>query len=179
MGWNINGYIEVWDDYRKEWEGVVDVVPLVDRDYDFFGLLFGVQNHTGLAPLTTPRGVPADVSRQAARELQRCPDSWFEHTWVRLDELHALNWDQVVITNREFWHKAGRTDGAGMIHQRREDLPDGTRWEENGEVHFIGTLTGNQLLAKSREWRVLLGILDVFGREHGDERVRLVVWFDA
>jgi len=66
MGVDMCGWVEVKDvrsfipAERQEWHGVVTTNFIVDRDYDMFGLLFGIQNFCNLPPVVGTRGFPVD-----------------------------------------------------------------------------------------------------------------------
>ena len=61
------------------------------RNYDSFALMANVRNNGDTVPIDEPRGLPADVTAEAARELAFGGD-FHSHSWLTLAEIKkALN----------------------------------------------------------------------------------------
>ena len=56
------------------------------RNYDSFALMANVRNNGDTVPIDEPRGLPADVTAEAARELAFGGD-YHSHSWLTLAEI--------------------------------------------------------------------------------------------
>lgn len=76
--------------FEAHWGHPLDL----DRDYDLFALLAGVRNSIEIEPITTPRGLPDDLSA-ALQAIWTEVEVWCHHpSWLTLDELLRFDWDQ-------------------------------------------------------------------------------------
>jgi len=76
-----------------------------ERNYDLFGMLADVRNGLGPAgcvtgsgfnPISTPKGLPDDVSPEVKRESEESGLPLHSHSWLTLAELNAYDWNQVA-----------------------------------------------------------------------------------
>ncbi len=80
---------------------------LTNRSYALFGWLVGVNNYSGVTPLSAPRGLPDDFPFD-----ERVGEHTF--SWLLLDELFAVDYDQIVENRRvTFVNENGIRDGSG------------------------------------------------------------------
>lgn len=103
MGTDIHMFAEVRSDGRwkkvgwvfDDGDGGMTDHPYDGRNYRLFAALAGVRNGYGEAvtPISTPRGLPADVSPEVQSESH---DDDYSHSWLLLSELLAYDWNQVV-----------------------------------------------------------------------------------
>lgn len=119
--------------WPNKWHGKYSDEPAttpqfrLDRDYSMFAILAGVRNGQGFAgcdlgdgftPISQPKGVPDDISEEAAGVLSN------EHTptWISLREILEYDWTQAtemrgVVSAAEFeewerlkeWHPAPKS----------------------------------------------------------------------
>ena len=76
-----------------------------ERNYDLFAMLADVRNERGFdgcvtgggfKPISTPRGLPDDVSPEVRRESDELGLGFHSHSWLTLAELKACDWNQVA-----------------------------------------------------------------------------------
>ena len=81
----------------EKWEAIPDVAPFAWRNYRIFSFLAGVRNYSAIAPISEPRGFPADM-----REIDRdtYEDVYWNHyhsySWLLLEELLSFNYDTQI-----------------------------------------------------------------------------------
>lgn len=82
---------------RGEWTEVIVEDFLSDTNYALFGWLANVRNYSAVIPLDVPRGLPSDFAYDGT-----CYDRVGEHdfSWFTIDELLAVNFDQIVENRR-------------------------------------------------------------------------------
>jgi hypothetical protein len=77
-----------------------------DRNYDLFAILADVRNGYGFAgcvtgrgftPISPPKGLPKDVSKEVQSESDRWNGDGHSHSWFTIAELDKYKWDQETI----------------------------------------------------------------------------------
>src|SRR5579862_8070684 len=63
-----------------------------EKDYDLFAILAGVRNSKELEPMSRDRGIPGDISAEAAATIA----SDHSHTWITLADVLAYWWTRNV-----------------------------------------------------------------------------------
>ncbi|MGH2485685.1 MAG: hypothetical protein ACRDHE_06715 [Ktedonobacterales bacterium] len=99
MGSDILGWVEVYDPPSEEWQGIIRINRLVERNYRMFGSLFDHRNDTWFVPLAAQRGVPAFPSTQAIVEGCEPEDGAVDATWILWREINAINWEEKAATD--------------------------------------------------------------------------------
>jgi hypothetical protein len=98
------------DPYADEGEESRLIVDYIDcfyseRNYDLFAMLADVRNErsfagcvtgSGFKPISTPRGLPDDISPEVKRESDELGLGFHSHSWLTLTELNAYDWNQVA-----------------------------------------------------------------------------------
>jgi hypothetical protein len=97
------------------------------RNYKLFAILADVRNNYGFAgtytgerlnPITSPRGLPADVSREVQEESDYWDCDGHDHSYLTVAEILAYDWDQTAILTR-------------LVNDvKRGDLPEGGHAEK-------------------------------------------------
>lgn len=86
-----------WYDQRDEFYG--------DRNYNLFAILADVRNGHGFAgsktgegfrPISQPRGLPDDISKETKRQSDSMGCDGHSHSWFTLRELLDYDWTQVT-----------------------------------------------------------------------------------
>lgn len=97
MGIDINGFVEV-EREAGWWQSVINVRPLITRNYPVFGLLFGIGEEPvpGWAPVAPERGLPADASDLTVHWRRWWRDA-FGESFLGADEVRRV-WGR-----EEFW----------------------------------------------------------------------------
>ena len=179
MGQDLHGQVEIRGPLR--WRAVVDAGNLLERDSWAHGVLFGQGRVSLFEPLFAGRGLPDDVSG-TTREVA---EGLFAPSWFTLAELEAVDLD--VLSERP-WVEEHREDPDGTTSLVRTysrnplEGPAGERLAAEGELRegdrrwTLEHVSRREALAG---FRVLFEILEVLGRHHGPENVRLVVGFDV
>jgi hypothetical protein len=68
------------------------------KQYNLYAWLADVRNNRGIKPISTPRGLPDDVSS----ELRRKPENWYDgdgthsHTWLSVEQLLDVNYEETI-----------------------------------------------------------------------------------
>ncbi|MEV6140092.1 hypothetical protein AB0L63_29415 [Nocardia sp. NPDC051990] len=201
MGTDIDGAIESRsaDGY---WKVEVDLLDFrLGRDYNAWDCLFGVCGVEELRPLFSHRGLPSDVSdpvwENSAEDYQH------GHTYATWAEVAAVDWDAPLADGPAFYFvgewRPGE-DGELVLYDtvwNRGDLVDAAgdtfggdmvlappAWPPGGEVCLEGVVYRPVVLTarmfappdEGRWARVWTAMRDL-AAEHGDDSVRLVVWF--
>lgn len=202
MGTDIYGFIECrWDrrldEDDRRWHMAIDLAHLYNgRCYAAFGSLFGVRDTASFRPLADQRGLPSDVSREAQADSDAPGASWI--TWA---ELVAADWEEVANEVDECVHEYRRSpDGTWEMQGRNSGLTrfaelsgiddphdlyragrtyaEGTEWPDGDRLFRIGRLRRKDSVPDS-EWGSVWSVMRTLADLHGDEGVRLVVWFDG
>lgn len=206
MGTDIHGLVECrWDrrldEDDRRWNAAIDLDHLYHgRSYAAFGALFGIRDTASFRPLAPGRGLPSDASEEARSGYE----GWgaaHSASWITWAELSAADWDEVAADVDDCVHEYRRgTDGAWELYGRNSDLtrfaevsglssphdlyragrtqPEGTEWHDGDRLFRIGRLTRRQAVGES-EWGAVWAVMRTLAGIHGDEGVRLVVWFDC
>lgn len=207
MGTDIHGFIECrWDRWLDEddraWNQVIDLSHLYNgRDYVAFGSLFGVRDTTSFRALADHRGLPHDVSKEVLADFEPWSDELHGESWITWAELAAADWDEVSNEVDGCVHEFRRSsDGSWKMHGRNSGLtrfaelagltdarqlysagsvfPENTEWPDGGRLFRVGRLRRKDAVPDS-EWGAVWSVMRTLANLHGDEGVRLVVWFDG
>jgi hypothetical protein len=202
MGTDIDGAIEIRSD-DGPWQFEVDLLDFrLGRDHEVWDCLFGVRGTGDVErPLFADRGLPRDVS-DPVREAG-VGDYQHSHTYATWAEVVAVDWD-APLSDGPAWHWAGRwrpgDDGELVLDGVVWATPDlgevaadtfggdlllsPSQWPPDGEVRLGGLVyrpvvpTGRILAPPDRApWDQVWKAMRDLAAEHGDDCVRLVVWF--
>ncbi|WP_279581958.1 hypothetical protein [Fodinicola feengrottensis] len=188
---------------ETSWSAAINLSLLTTaRDYDAFGCLFGVRNYAKFGPIAADRGLPVDVSDVVRQDhAESLEDMGFGDTWIGWDELKAVDWDEFAeapdsrihqyergaagelrmvekaVWSRKFTEVAGITGPVGGYGER--NWPDGTEWVDGTTVFRAERLRRRDALSldSGGDWQPLWDACALLASVHGDENVRLVVWF--
>lgn len=131
MGCDIHLYAERWQAGAQQWVNVpVTLSEFPDRSYRLFGWLAGVRNYSMVGPLVDPRGFPLDASVFVAQEYIDWDMDAHTPSWLTLDELLNVDYDQIVEDRRttkqigpRYWDGAALADaGKGQKQTLRDFL---------------------------------------------------------
>jgi hypothetical protein len=86
MGCDIHLHIEVkihgrWEHYS---------LPNVPRHYRLFTKLAGVREQPGIQPISSPRGLPEDVTYLTKYDAKQLGDDGHSHSWIDAKEIAQL-----------------------------------------------------------------------------------------
>lgn len=205
MGTDIDGVIESRS-ADGSWKVEVDLLDLqLGRDYKAWGCLFDVRGIEELRPLFADRGLPNDVS-DPVRKISTDPDNDYQHshTYATWAEVAAVDWDAPLADGPAFYY-AGEwrpgEDGKLVLHdivwaasgdviEAATDIFGGdlllapSEWPPGGEVCLDGVvyrpvIVTARMFAPPDEghWARLWTAMRDLAAEHGDDNIRLVVWF--
>ena len=100
MSTDITGWVEIKRNDRNDlWLGVVNILPIMNRNYLMFDFLFGGRSENyeeALAPLR--RLQKTEVSRQAE-------SGGNYESWIGLDQLLAIDWTQHQEIFSDDWQR--------------------------------------------------------------------------
>ncbi|BCJ55256.1 hypothetical protein Asp14428_67310 [Actinoplanes sp. NBRC 14428] len=197
MGTDIAGGVEIRPlGPGTPWRLADVCLGALTRNYDAFGLLFGVRNYAGFEPVAPDRGLPDDASPEL-RGLQLVTTE-HGHTWVSWTELTHIDWNAraprvddriheyeqtgegLRLVGKAGHHgKAWRAVAGEDADPRGSSYPEGTEWRAADRIWRVERLSSGDALIGDPELRALLGtVRDLAGR-YGGDNVRLVVWFDS
>jgi hypothetical protein len=163
-----------------------------------FGSLFGVRNEDAFTPAYPNRGLPADESDDVHGDELRAGGGLVAPTWMLWSEIQAINWTEegkkAIRYTVDWEHDEGR-DPAYVytewsdegerwhIRRRRTSVP-GAEWEDyyrekekDFGVYWEATRTRKSVLTAG--WTLLFKIMALLAERYGDDKVRLVAWFDS
>ncbi|MEW2178530.1 hypothetical protein AB0890_19640 [Streptomyces sp. NPDC005406] len=208
MGADIHGFIECrsrWAGPRDTWSAAVDLnLVYLGRDYDAFGCLFGVRNYAGFAPLAAERGLPELISDAARADFDEWASDAHSPSWIGWSEVKRVDWDEPAETvdrriheyeevngtwvlvgkagwSARFARAAGLPAGpstAGDDPYGRRDWPEGAEWRDGDRLYRLERMTRREAVPPEGEWKPVWSVMEALGAVHGDENVRLTVWFD-
>jgi hypothetical protein len=187
LGTDIRGRVEIKDEWLDDWVSVVNIGPILSRQYDMFACLFGVMNYANFRPLAPERGIPADTSQEVARDLLDHEQNALFPTWIGWDEIQAIDWNEAGIKPDERVHRYEMQDGGHLryvskgVHPYSDMLnfDEEYSWEEDdGYVYKIETISRAAALEGDPGWPLLFKIMDLLARQNPRRLVRLVVWFE-
>ncbi|MFI2114425.1 hypothetical protein ACH489_08150 [Streptomyces rubiginosohelvolus] len=205
MGTDISGFIEYrapGDDQEPVWFGAHDLSPLNDdvRNYDAFGCLFGVRNYANFRPLAAGRGFPSDASAALSAQFAQLAewygeDGFHSATWITWAEVKAVNWDEPAekpdsrlhqyrqtpsglrMTGKASW-SAEFAEAVGLERGHVREWPEGAEWLIGDTLYRSVTIRRRDAVTETGEWRPVWEAMRGLAEQHGDDNVRLVVWFD-
>ncbi len=191
MGTDIIGWVE-FKSAQGEWNHVIDIGLLIDRNYDAFGCLFGVKNYAQFTPLAADRGLPDDLSPQVRHAAEETGEYAFGHTWVTWAELSQLDLRQTAAKVDERIHRyrhgvdgklifegkaVWSADLVGVLGAGTLAPSEGQQWEIGGHLYRAERMSRADAITD--DWQVLFEMMGTLAEHYGNESVRLVVWFDA
>ncbi|MFJ5548145.1 hypothetical protein [Streptomyces sp. NPDC093225] len=209
MGTDIYGFVECSAEYGEEpWQAAIDLDLLYDgRDYDAFGCLFGVRNFAGFRALAERRGLPPDASSTVRARVEDWGTDAHDTTWISWAEIGRIDWsepaEQVDARIHEYrrtadggWVMAGKASWSARVaevtglERRRDpgrlfryedhDWPEGTEWRDGEDrLYRIGRMTRREAIPVDGEWEPVWTVMRTLAARHGDENVRLTVWFGS
>jgi hypothetical protein len=212
MGVDIFGWVEVKPDYYdaasdiemvRQWLGIISAGDLLNRKYDAFGCLFGVQNYANFIPVAAARSIPDNASTAVKQEFAEF-DEAFGASWVTWAELKALDWSEeaaradsrihqyerdaqghLVYVGKGAWNRqfaeqvfAGQIEEsmrAAILRPGSLTFPADQEWEIDGKVYRSEKLKRQDVLGD--DWPMLFKLMETLASRFGDDGVRLVVWF--
>ncbi|MFE7796961.1 hypothetical protein [Nocardia sp. NPDC057440] len=201
MGTDIDGVIES----RSAdgcWEIAVDLLDFqLGRDYNAWNCLFDVRGVEDVRAIFSHRGLPNDVS-DPVRESS-ADDCQHGHTYATWAEVAAVDWDAPLADEPAFyfvgeWRPGA--DGELVLYDTVRVTPDlgeaaadtfggdlllaPSEWPPGGEVCLDGVvyrpvvLTARMFAPPDEErWSRVWTAMRDLAAEHGNDNVRLVVWF--
>ncbi|AJF65249.1 hypothetical protein [Streptomyces vietnamensis] len=192
MGTDIHGFVECRATYRtlevedvSGWHGAIDLDLLYGGcDYDAFGCLFGVRNYAGFRPLAAERGLPGDVSDEARREYEDWGRDAHNVTWIGWEELSRVDWGERAERVDDRVHRFTRDPSGDWVltgkgFWDRADRPEGDEWIQGGRLFRRVRMSRRDAVPEGGEWAPVWATMRALADVHGDEHVRLVVWFDS
>lgn len=204
MGTDISGHLEYrapQDSQGGIWNTAHDLDSLYqNRDYDLFGCLFGVRNYANFRPLAAGRGLPADVSAGVGARFAQLTE-WYGGdgihgaTWITWAEVKAVDWDEraerpdsrlheyrrtahgLRLTGKSSWSPAF-AEAVGLARGEERQWPEGSEWLVGETLYRSVTLRRKDAVTATGEWQAVWTAMETLAARHGDDNVRLVVWFD-
>ena len=100
MGCNIHGYLEVMEypDTEHAWKTTYEI--LYDRSYSFYAAIADVRNYSDIEPISTPRGLPEDLSRETKHQADADGGDGHSHSYLYANELREYDWFQIIPDGR-------------------------------------------------------------------------------
>ncbi|MYS21273.1 hypothetical protein GA0115240_128517 [Streptomyces sp. DvalAA-14] len=153
---------------------------------------------TRLRPLAAERGLPTDASETVRAEFGRWPGEVFGATWITWAEVKRVDWDEPAETIDRRVHRyqrtadglryvgkavwdAGHAEALGTpdsISDPVEGWPEGTEWTVGDTVFRAQKIRRRDAVQPGGEWQPVWTAMETLASLHGDDNVRLVVWFD-
>ncbi|MFD4244273.1 hypothetical protein ACFWP3_22140 [Streptomyces sp. NPDC058525] len=204
MSTDIWGFIECHRDYRDHeadsyWHATIDLDHLkVPRNYDAFGCLFGVRDNEQFVPVAPDRGLPEDASNRVREGRETIGGR--SASWVSWAEIKQVDWDEESAGPDAYVHEYHRDPHGAwqFLHrhysppQRFVDLcgqpariamrpnrhfPEGSQWVDGDRMFRVGRLKRRDAVPHD-QWGPVWTVMRTLADLHGDDEVRLVVWFD-
>ncbi|MCX5406460.1 hypothetical protein OHA37_21610 [Streptomyces sp. NBC_00335] len=203
MSTDIRGFIECHLNYREHeadslWHATIALEHLnVPRNYGAFGCLFGVCDDGQFVPVVPVRGLPAGASDRVREGHETTGGR--SASWVSWAEIKRVDWDEESAEPDCYIHEYHRDpQGEWQIHQRHYSaprrfaelcgqpanathpgryFPEGSQWIDGDRMFRVERLTSRDAVL-DEEWGSVWAVMGTLAELHGDDAVRLVVWFD-
>lgn len=204
MGTDISGFLEYRaprEHQEAAWYTAHDLGSLYEgRDYDAFGCLFGVRNYANFRPLAASRGLPVDASATVSARFAQLTEWYGEDgfhgtTWITWAEVKAVDWDEdaerpdsrlheyrqtsngLKMTGKAAWSPAF-AEAVGLERGEDREWPEGGEWLIGDTLYRSVTIRRGDAVTETGEWQPVWEAMKALAAQHGDDNVRLVVWFD-
>lgn len=165
--------------------------------------LFGYPSAENVVPLFNQRGLPADATSQLRLDAED-PTIGHSHSYATWAELAAVDWDEPCMEDGRpanlhlerlsrrpdgtlesdgfVWPPAGIEDAAadlfGEDSASHWDWPEGAEVELDEYVYRRVVFTRRQLVFEdSEKWEPVFSVMRILAELHGEDNVRLVVYF--
>lgn len=208
MGCDIHGWVEIkpWPKTSPDhWQSVVSIRPgIVGRNYDMFGLLFGVRNYVSQNAIAEGRGLPKydkfqtkdkddDDRPLTLKEREKWNGDGHSDTWISYSEIAAIDWEKESEYEDERIHEyrikedgseeyVGKAAMYGFLTQEELHMLSTKKVinKINNGIKFRFKLEKTKLKdCLSGDWQVLFDIMKRLAeQQENKDNVRLVVWFD-
>ena len=167
MGCDIHGCLEIIhsETYVK---GICNIPR--DRDYDLFGILAGVRNYVDAAPISEPKGLPEMLSWQAKDEAEGYGSDGHFHSWLTWKEIKDYDWNQVS--------QDGRISVVNLEtgeERMKASYINPSLLKEDEKFDYLPR-TAKDLV--SYIWEGFFKFMKHLAVQYGDEKVRIVFFFD-
>jgi len=109
MGTNVHGYVEVNGvelSGEIHWSKIIDIGLIAERDYEIFGLLFGVRAVPTINGIANNRGIPDETSNSQDHDNE----GLYGQSWI--------DWEEIV----EIYPKLPKLRGWTIIFSTMELL---------------------------------------------------------
>ncbi|MFE4394948.1 MULTISPECIES: hypothetical protein [Streptomycetaceae] len=195
------------EDGKPAWQAAVALDLLnTTRNYDAFGCLFGVRNHANFRPLAADRGLPPDASQTVRAAVDTYGTTFYGTTWITWAEVRAVDWaeaaeapdsrlheyrrtpDGLTLVGKSAWNRRfGETlgipepvptPGPGSEPGEVRTWPEGSEWVVDDIVYRSERMDRRDAVREDGEWKPVWTVMEALASQHGDDNVRLVVWFD-
>lgn len=204
MGKDIDGFIECLCDYRDDeadsfWHATINLEHLkVPRNYDAFEALFGVCDNEQFVPVAPVRGLPVDASNRVRDGY--AASGGRSASWVSWAEIGRVDWDEESARPDPYIHEYYRDpqgdwqfvqrhysaprrfvdlcgQSAHVAQQAGGHFPEGSRWIDRDRMFRVERLRRRDAVPDS-QWGPVWTVMRTLADLHGEDEVRLVVWFD-
>ncbi|MFH8771586.1 hypothetical protein [Streptomyces sp. NPDC017958] len=186
------------------WCPALDLAMLgVHRDYEAFACLFGVRDFDARwRHVAADRGLPPDVSEPVRAGLESWGGAAFGTTWLSWADARSVDWDEPALPRATHvaqyhrshdgtlrlrspwvWSRAfARAAGINTLTTDPSALaglwPEGTEWESGTSVFRVERSRRRDAVPPDGSWHPVWTVMGALAGVHGDDGVRLVVWFD-
>ncbi|MFG2913712.1 hypothetical protein ACGF0D_12575 [Kitasatospora sp. NPDC048298] len=186
------------------WYPAIELSMLgMTRDYAAFACLFGVRDLSGhWRPVAAGRGLPVDVSENARAEHASWGEAAFGATWLGWNEILAVDWDEpalpratritryrrlpegtLELVHTEDWSRAfARASGVNTLTvdpgRIGELWAEGTEWDTGALLFRAERHRRRDAVPADGSWQPVWTVMRTLADVHGEQNVRLVVWFE-
>ena len=171
MGCNIHGYLEILTD--SGWYALQALSS--DRDYDSYGVLFGVRVYIEIPPVVEQRGIPEDAYYKTKEAYEEWNGDAHSPTWMNVKDLLAYDWDQTGPDERisTIDKYTGKETGKASYTYLQEKPEEAAKM--GVYLKHLERRAGDLL---SDTWVETIKDMKKLSEKYGEEGVRVVVWFD-
>ncbi|MER5832556.1 hypothetical protein ABT116_17315 [Streptomyces sp. NPDC002130] len=206
MSTDLYGWLECRHEPRRysagdvPWEAFSELRHLYwARDYMSLSALFDVRSVEPVKALFPDRGVPVDVSDRARKDVDEIEGH--SHSWFSGRELSAVDWNAPCTDGpSRYWvRRWSRADEGSLVPEGLTVLPDElydsagatfgevniahSRWPAGGELPLGNEVyrpvspAYRDLIPADGPWQPVWNVMGTLAELHGEDNVRLVVWF--
>ncbi|GAA3014572.1 hypothetical protein GCM10020229_27360 [Kitasatospora albolonga] len=189
---------------QRAWFTAIELSMLgMTRDYAGFPCLFGVRDiGHHWRPVAAGRGLPADASETTRTAHAAWGEAAFGATWLTWPEVLAIDWDEPALPRATHITRYRRLPDGTLERRHRDDWsrgfahvsgidtlttdparipdlwPEGTEWDTGRTLFRAERALRRDAVPTDGPWQPVWSTMRTLADVHGEDAVRLVVWFD-
>jgi hypothetical protein len=121
MGCDIHSYAEK-KNKDGAWERISNYRFFEWRSYGVFGFLADVRNYSAVKPISKPRGLPKDISKEVFTKYEMQKGDAHTASWLSVGELTSFNYEELMEDRRVAVQLAPRAYSGGETTEKGKGI---------------------------------------------------------